>query len=405
MNVPTSILKAKRRRLYLDSPPYMTPMPHARVGFDNLPMELVEMIIGYAGTFYGLLLTCKRTCALAGERLYANGPVIASNHPSTCPRIVQGLRMRYPNLEEVMYGLGKGGCEVSRPFGDGLKRRFVSKMTGLRYKMMSVKTMLGSHQRTLAIKFCEARETHFLFQELYTAGLEPFSALQDIIIDFKRHRDDTPRRVCDALGPYTGMLLALAQCCRPRTWEWSGQQFPISSASSCRSPGELRFAGGHLPLSVTHNVPHHHSVPLAHHPIPFACYGTHNIVHIRTLEVGDETEAGCMGYMNRVTSELHPEATLESLGKLGGLEVERRDATTWEFAWSAPCMSTDEVYPNPMETLEWFLDALERLSWTNLVMPKGRVTITSPDMWRRTFRMDLHREEEEGDEREPSSVG
>ncbi|WVQ82060.1 hypothetical protein IAT38_004188 [Cryptococcus sp. DSM 104549] len=363
--------KVKPLRLDLNPPPYMTPMPHARVGFSDLPVELVEIILAYTTTFYGMLLACKRTCALAGELLYANGLVIATNYPS----LVRG------------YALNR--ASGSPRFGNKLKRRFVSRITSLRYTVMS-ECSLDKLPNEKAKRQMTHDEDYLqtLFRGMVFNGIEPFPSLLDIVIDCKRGMDSAVKG-SSYMNAQTRMMLQFMLLCRPRSLEW-GMAQPNRSFLSFAPEDELRFARGHLPLFVQHNIHHDSTHGLTHHQLPFPCYGTHNIIHMTNLHVAYiRTAEGCGLYIEMVNEVMHPERTTIHAARLGSEQKARRLATTWDFAWSSPFMENE--HEEPMEMLE---DTLEEVYEDFAAVFPGTL-VSSPDIWRRRRHMDVEEEKEE----------
>ncbi|WVQ80537.1 hypothetical protein IAT38_002642 [Cryptococcus sp. DSM 104549] len=405
------IPSADRKQNSHYQPPYMTPVPNARVGFNDLPMEVVMRIFPYVEKFHGLLLTCKRTCIPAGEMLYANGPVCVGNDRYLGRRLPSGRRGKGARLVEVMRGLEeKGGATPQRPFGNALKRRFMAHMTSLLCHAISEKERSDTYL-SFSHTHIELLELIGILDELIREEVEPFPALQEIVFTHDHDPDAGEIDISPYSVEWTGMVRQLASLCRPRSFEWSEQKLLESDAIhgdvrvkdllvKVNSDPELRFAGGHLPDVVQHNVQHFPSCGLEFHPVPFPCYGTYNIVYVETLCVGDETKYGCAAYMEKVLEKLHPELSEEEEDEHDEEEEEevelqpreraRRDATTWEFAWSAP--SLFDLYFRPMEMLEEMLDEVWRMVLELNIVQCGRVRLSSPDIWRRRQNWDMEQE-------------
>ncbi|WVQ80536.1 hypothetical protein IAT38_002641 [Cryptococcus sp. DSM 104549] len=383
-------------------PPYMTPMPHARVGFNDLPMEVVTKILQYVEKLHGLLLTCKRTCIPAGEMLYANGPVCVGDDPYLGRRYPDGRRAQGARLIEVMRGLNEGdGVTARRPFGNALKRRFMRQLTSLTCHALSEKER-SDYGSAILRTHGELLELIDIFHDLILEGVEPFPALQEVVFTRGHDPDARDLHISHYVVDWTRMVRMLAMLCRPRSFEWAEQKFPpdVRTTPSVRallnkinSNPELRFAGGHLPAVVQHNVQHFPSCELEYHPIPLPCYGTYNIVYVEPLCVGVETKYGCAAYMEEGLEELHPELSEEGEDvflMLDWEERERREATTWEFAWSAPSMF--DLYFRPMEILENMLDEIWGMVLDLAMVKCGRVGLSSPDIWRRRENWDMEQE-------------
>ncbi|WVQ82061.1 hypothetical protein IAT38_004189 [Cryptococcus sp. DSM 104549] len=401
--ISTSIApKARRRRLYLEAPPpYMSPMPRARVGFNDLPMEVVERIMSFSKTFYGLLLACKRTCTLAGELLYANGPVVASNYPSLGPRLVYGLRMRPPSLWEVLRGLegnededrdfysderdDNDGVCPGRPFGNKLKRRFMRKMKELRYTAMSPVMQASLPMATRQMMDEEVEALRTVCFELIECGLKDlFTDLKDLTLNCKHRKEENPDDITGYEQLHGGLLLAIASLSRPQVFEWGVYQIDRIGDTIIDLIQELRFAGGHLPLVVLHHIHHRHSLPLDKHPVPFPCYGTHNIVHMTNILFGDETVSGINDYIYWMLQGHHAEEDYPTLGEVlrGSGDLGRREVTTWEFSWSSPDLASRTA--KPMEALEEYLEEIwEGITEEESLYRGGRVMVSSPDIWRK----------------------
>ncbi|WVQ80538.1 hypothetical protein IAT38_002643 [Cryptococcus sp. DSM 104549] len=386
-------------------PPYMTPMPDARVGFNDLPMEVMMRIFTHVDRFYGLLLTCKRTCIPAGERLYANGPVCASNDPALWHRHPDRMRGG-ATLFQVMSGLEQGdGVTAQRPFGNTLKRRFMAHITSLRCHAVSETVETSDRYSSPSYNMTgELLELIDIFHELHLEQVEPFPALQEVVFT----RGDDPKDHAVWITPYrvdwTRMVGQFAALCRPRSFEWTEQKVAVNNLDglgygdvwlragpNLDIDGELKFAGGHLPDVVQHTIRHVPSCSLDSQRVPFPCYGTYNIVYSEPLCVCYDTQYGCMGYIEKVLWEVHPEHKDggEEV-KLGPKEKALRDATTWEFAWSAPSML--DMYFSPMEMLEDMLEQVWDMMLDLKMVKYGRVMLSSPDIWRRRENWDMEEE-------------
>ncbi|WVQ80397.1 hypothetical protein IAT38_002502 [Cryptococcus sp. DSM 104549] len=203
----------KKRSQGASGPPYV---PGARVGFSDLPTELVERVVywisaGYQ-SLYPLLLTCKQTLYPAGDRFYActwlTEPASDSNGPF---RGEHGERVG-AGLIRLFEGVGNGAeATVAAPFGRDLKLRFLSRITCL---CINVHSSAGEEYDDQDWVADQINFTIDLLYRLRDAHIEPFPQIRRVDMFIGPHDLDFGFPF-DIRGPVADFILALAAICRP----------------------------------------------------------------------------------------------------------------------------------------------------------------------------------------------
>ncbi|WVQ78654.1 hypothetical protein IAT38_000741 [Cryptococcus sp. DSM 104549] len=291
-----------------ESPPYHTNDANARVGFKDLPEDVITETVGYLRNKKSLMMTCKQTCFVVGDQIYATlycqerKPVFVAESRTSYSENHKGH-----HLEMLLDGLDNEEPSKTRPFGRALKVRFLSQLRELR---ISVDWSKGAQNGGMARFAEDLRYFIDLFNELQDdeEHLDPFLRLKAVIIS----AEPSHTRAGDAVRSLQrDFALAFAEMCRPTTWTWrdiyetipQGSPFfpsavsdiPHTALSLAPRPrhGGLRFAGGHLPALVKHDW---HVPPDDYIPIP--CYGTRNII-LRKVCLPDPREDDTILYALR----------------------------------------------------------------------------------------------------------
>ncbi|WWD15872.1 hypothetical protein CI109_100296 [Kwoniella shandongensis] len=335
--------------------PYYTPVIGARVGFRDLPLEVLRKVVGYSEKRYPYLILCKETCLIAGPLIYEE--VLGA---TTGPHIVNDETGDHDDPIEK-----RGAKASSSPFASDTSKFGIGGVTlGLEHFEPSEKVPLG---RELKLQFLSgvrsiveqkwwsnpgpgwAEWNVFSLAKAREDNIVVFPNLDRMVLNQRWVSDPAthlrPKQTSTPTvksADKSNQHLTLAAVSRPKYFCWWTPFHLHDLQDGTLLQTELLFARQldsgnaqrHVPLAVCHHQTMATSLPLV-------CYGTLNRVDFwHPSEEGvyyhSQTSIGQLEIRQRANVILkilrisHPE--LVSPDEFSLEELERRGKTRWEFS-------------------------------------------------------------------------
>ncbi|WVQ84064.1 hypothetical protein IAT38_006209 [Cryptococcus sp. DSM 104549] len=288
----------------------------ARGTFDNLPLELVDMVIGFSDRKYPWLTVCKRTTMSAAAQIYSDPLPINYVRPIAPGDDDENALSWVVVLEKVVRGLEHDGPSPDAPFGRDLKLAFLKYMTVLDDRQQ------GRIEWNPSIEVANESADNLieLFQHLEVLSIEPFPSVHTIHI--RRFFISNPSSF--TLDHEHLFMHSLAAITRPRYFQSCMGYTQRELEFREQRFRDVRFAGGHRPVECVWAMVERHNPPV--------CYGSHNIVLVPNHIAGQGFDRAHT-WAGSVLVKAHDEHNWFVGATFGPEERKRREGTTWTFSF------------------------------------------------------------------------